>query len=249
MKPIRNLKGQKFCHLQAIRPIGKDSNGKIKWLCVCDCGKEKTARTNHLTRGLIRSCGCSTGQMISSKKTKLIDLSGRKFSRWTVVKKSPNNNSSRHGWRWSCVCECGVEKEVSGDDLRDGGSKSCGCLARELRKAKRGEKNTYWKGGRYITKEGYILVHAPEYEGTKQDGHYVREHALVMSKHLGRPLRRGETVHHKNGIKGDNRLENLELWSHSHPPGQRIEDKIKWCEEFLSIYKPEALAVHRSGSR
>jgi hypothetical protein len=57
-----------------------------------------------------------------------------------------------------------------------------------------------------------------------------------MSNYLKRPLLKGETVHHRNGIRDDNRLENLELWSHSHPPGQRVEDKIQWCKEFLEQY-------------
>ena len=58
-----------------------------------------------------------------------------------------------------------------------------------------------------------------------------------MEQHLGRPLLPDETVHHKNGVRDDNRIENLELWSNSHPYGQRVEDKIAWALEILERYK------------
>lgn len=72
----------------------------------------------------------------------------------------------------------------------------------------------------------------------------ILEHTFVMSKILGRPLARGENVHHKNGNRSDNRPENLELWSTYQPPGQRVEDKAKWAKEILARYEPSALADH-----
>ncbi|MFC7817595.1 HNH endonuclease signature motif containing protein [Streptomyces sp. NPDC057367] len=77
-------------------------------------------------------------------------------------------------------------------------------------------------GSRYTNADGYVLVKIAS-------GKVIFEHRLVMEQHIGRPLHKGETVHHINGVRDDNRLENLELWYSPQPYGQRVEDLLRYA--------------------
>ena len=112
--------------------------------------------------------------------------------------------------------------------------------ARARSSAKLGKQSCNWKGGRRVcSKTGYVLVWSDDYseEQKNKRNKYVFEHRLVMSKLIGRPLLRSEQVHHKNGDRSDNSINNLELWSTSQPSGQRVSDKLRWAREIIDLYR------------
>jgi hypothetical protein len=153
------------------------------------------------------------------------NISGQTFNRLFVRQLSHIKNGHAH---WVCDCECGNETIVAGNNLKSGQTKSCGCLSLQRKQERHGDKHPLWQGGKRKAKGGYVDV--------LHNGKYVSEHRYVMEQHLGRPLFSDETVHHKNGVRHDNHIDNLELWSASHPPGQRIEDKVAWAKEILQRY-------------
>lgn len=151
---------------------------------------------------------------------KLINLTGKKFGRLVVLRRGSNRANNTY---WLAQCSCGVIKNYAGSSLRRGATKSCGCLCSFLAAARTGPAHPCWKGGK-PDKDGYVQRLGKA------------EHRLVMEALLGRKLQPFETVHHKNGIRSDNRVENLELWTNSHPHGQRVSDLVEWAKEILKKY-------------
>ena len=171
---------------------------------------------------------------------------GEIFGRLTVsgLPRSIKRKKHSHVY-YPCNCTCGSHKLVRKDHLIYKKTVSCGCKQKEFFKQQgTGEKAWNWKGGRHINSNGYVGIYMPKHPRSKSNG-YITEHTVVMEKEIGRYLLEKETVHHLNGNKEDNRIENLELWSSSHPSGQRVSDKVKWAKEILQVYDNENEKSHR----
>ena len=132
---------------------------------------------------------------------------------------------------------CGEEYLTLPQRLKRGGGKgkfcstACGSKALGGHRNKTGSDSHCWRGGRNIVRGGYVEIFKPDHPYAR-GGKYVREHRLVMEEHLGRLLKPWEQVHHKNAIKDDNRLENLELISGKVHLG---EVECPHCQKTFSI--------------
>ena len=162
---------------------------------------------------------------------------GQTFGRWVVVAEAESTFRNRPPRKplkirnYLCRCTCGTERVVAMSRLKNGRSTSCGCLRAEL-VSRKGEESPNWKGGvsRWLRPDGYVSL---LFSDTKRR---VVEHRYVMEQHLGRRLLSSERVHHRNGERADNRIENLELWVTSHPAGQHVNDVRAWAQEILRLY-------------
>lgn len=232
MNPVDIKIGEHYHYWTVLGISKKRSNrGEIYYKCKCSCGTVRNVKACHLKSGGSKSCGCYV--KIKMSEINRIDISNQRFGS-LIAKKRVKDKKTGHSNKWLCKCDCGNTVIVSTGTLRRGKHKSCGCM-------RKGANSHFWKGGRRKTNYGYILYHNPNHPNSNSLG-YVFEHRLEMENKIGRFLLDTEEVHHKNGIRDDNNIDNLELWSKSHPKGQRVEDMIDFCYEYLLLYKPELLS-------
>lgn len=116
----KNIIGQKFGLLTVVSLMENHTTHGPRWLCRCECGGESNPYGKSLASGRTRSCGC---RLLAE------DLTGRVFSRLTVLRRVESPGKPR----WECRCECGKITTVQSNNLKSGSVKSCGCYIRDLR--------------------------------------------------------------------------------------------------------------------
>jgi hypothetical protein len=125
MPAMKDLTGQRFGKLVAIKQEGRSKSGQIICKCHCDCGNEVFVKSRNLTKGGTRSCGC-----VDRKRggARLRDITGQRFGRLVAVKRISHEAGKS---LWECRCDCGNTIVVLLGNLTAGTTKSCGCLLYE----------------------------------------------------------------------------------------------------------------------
>ena len=118
--------GQRYGRLTVVAKTDRRVSNRVVWECRCDCGNTTYVTSAHLANGNTTSCGCArTG-------TNLLDLSGQRFGRLTVLRRTDRHMG--HSVIWECLCDCGNTAYVASTNLRKGYTKSCGCFGSEVSK-------------------------------------------------------------------------------------------------------------------
>jgi hypothetical protein len=130
---FKDLTNQKFGKWKAVKFLGVHPRYKSRiWEVVCECGNTSEVRATQLTQAKTRMC------MDCARVEKVIDLTGQRFGKWTVIKRNPEIRKKAY---WLCECTCGVKKEIRSTALRSGNSRGCGkCLGRGKRIPMEGRK-------------------------------------------------------------------------------------------------------------
>lgn len=218
MPEFINLVGKKFGNWLVKNLHHKTRKQGSYFTCECQiCSNIRIINTWELRNQSAKRSVCKCERAINKH------LVGTKIGKLTILEEKLKKNKLF----CLCRCDCGNKDWVIKASLvRKNHVKICKyCYIPRPRKKVR-----------VIDNDGYVVLNMPFHPNSNKNGR-LKEHVYIMSQYLGRPLRKEEFVHHRNSIRSDNRIENLELWTRHHPNGCRADDLYNFCLEYISKYK------------
>lgn len=128
MSKLIDMTGEKYNSWTVLEKVNNPNRKGTYWRCQCECGTIKEIAAPTLRNGSSKSCGCQKAIKARTNNGKYIDEIGNVYGKLTVIGKDEELSAKKHRAQWICRCECGNTTVVSSKCLREGKTKSCGCL-------------------------------------------------------------------------------------------------------------------------
>lgn len=128
MSRVIDMVGKQFGEWTVLERDGSDKRGQALWKCQCSCGTIKSIVGSTLRNGASKSCGCKRIEGSRENNGKFVNEIGNRYGKLVVIAKDEELSIQKHRAQWICKCDCGNYKTVSSKCLRDGKTKSCGCM-------------------------------------------------------------------------------------------------------------------------
>ncbi len=221
--------------------VGRSGRATFRWSACSGCGEERWI----IRRDSDRRCK-------SCAATEQVSWEGGTPKLGDTVNGTTIGKVTRSTYVWTACPDCAKERWVARRDITKR-CQSCATAVRDLT----GARNPRWNGGVRQGKDGYryitvypdhpFIAMAGKAEKHGKHRYYIAEHRLVMAQDIGRPLDVWELVHHLNGIKDDNRIENLELLESKkeHLPSMNVQRLVKTLQGRVTLLEAE-VALLRS---
>lgn len=216
-RPRHRAEGARFCSRECA-----DLHRRSGVTTTCPCGEPIYGNPSRPRKFCSMDCTIKYGR--SQPRAKRKDAGAQRVERWS--------GSCRH---------CGAPVERTRAQLREAVYCSRECYQADPYR-EGGRPRSVEVGERRIDRGGYVRTYVGRGDPRELSNGYALEHRIVMADVLGRPLTSDENVHHVNGVKDDNRPENLELWVSNQPKGSRVPDIVAHAVEMLRRYAPDRLA-------
>lgn len=220
MGKIRDLTSQTFNKTTVLSYHHAGKKGRSFWLCLCECGKRFITEGWSITSGHTKSCGCQ--KILSAQKQSFKDILGIRFGRLVVTEKTSKRGIAGRNVYWKCLCDCGNTKIISGNSLRNGMTKSCGCLQFEA----------VYRGG--FKRSDYPKTWSRKLRGfiRNLDAHVCQFPGCTYTDiYGGRKL----NVHHIDGNKKNSETYNLISLCSSHHTHVEGTKPLSYASYFYSV--------------